>query len=83
MVFTGYLRPDGALVLVPDCFVASREAHVRHGPLRFAGHFESDSQPDPILWERVMADMDRQSYAIVRHDTGLRLACVGRVLQSA
>lgn len=83
MVFTGYLRLDGALVLVPDCFVASREAHARHGPLRFAGHFESDSQPDPVLWDRVLADMDSQSYAIVRQETGRLLACIERIQQSA
>lgn len=83
MVFTGYLRNDGALVLVPECFLASREAHARHGPLRFAGHFESDSQPGAKLWERVLADMDRQSYAIVRHETGQGLACVERMQQRA
>lgn len=83
MVFTGYLRNDGAFVLVPDCLVASRDAHARHGPLRFAGHFESNSQPDPVLWERVMADVDRQSYAVVRKETGRGLDCLERMQRSA
>lgn len=76
MIFTGYHRPDGALVLVPECFVASREAEKHNGPLRFAGHFETDSQPDPSIWRRVLADIDRQSYAVLRLETGQRLSCV-------
>lgn len=73
MLFKAYRRNDGAFVLVPDCCVASRDAERRHGPLRFTGHVDPAAQADAALWRRVENDIDRQSYAVVRQDTGLRL----------
>lgn len=73
MIFKAYTRPDGAYVLVPDCLVASREAHRRHGPLGFVGHLDGrDGLEDPA-WRRILADIDQQSYAVVRRATGERL----------
>lgn len=66
MVFKAYARRDGALVLVPDCLVASREAEARHGPLVFIGRIDDERHPDPAIWSRVLKDIDRQSYAVVR-----------------
>lgn len=66
MIFKAYTRQDGAIVLVPECMVASREAHARHGPLTYAGHVDSSGVPDRAVWRRVLADIDRQSYAVVR-----------------
>jgi hypothetical protein len=83
MIFKGYRRSDGALVLVPDCLVASRDAERRHGPLTLLGHFDSDSQPDPAIWNRVLADIDRQSYAVVRQETGRSLVRIDLVATTA
>lgn len=66
MIFKAYARPDGAYVLVPDCLVASREAQRRHGPLEYRGRVDSSSYPDAAVWQRVLSDVDRQSYAVVR-----------------
>lgn len=66
MIFNAYERDDGALVLVPDCFVASRDAEARHGPLVHVGRIDARLLPEPRIWQRVLADMDRQSYAVVR-----------------
>ena len=66
MIFRAYARRDGALVLVPDCLVASRDAEARHGPLVFMGRIDHERLPDPAIWDRVLADVDRQSYAVVR-----------------
>lgn len=76
MIFRAYARPDGAYLLVPDCLVASRDAESRHGPLRPVGYLDSDAQPDSALWQRVVGDIDRQSYAVVRQETGRRLLAV-------
>lgn len=67
MIFKAYSRPDGAIVLVPECMVASKEAEVRHGPLAYAGIVDSSCVPDRAVWRRVLADIDRQSYAVVRN----------------
>lgn len=77
MDFRAYRRPDGAYVLVPDCLVASREAQARHGPLELAARFDAPCPPDDPVWHRVLSDLDRQSYSVVRRSTGgqlLRLA---------
>lgn len=74
MVFNAYSRRDGALVLVPDCFVASRDAEARHGPLVFIGLIDHETHPLPAIWERVLADVDRQSYAVVRSSARTLLA---------
>ncbi|TZF89804.1 hypothetical protein [Cognatilysobacter lacus] len=76
MDFKAYRRPDGAYVLVPDCFVASRDAQARHGPLVLVARFDAACPPDDPVWQRVLADLDRQSYAVVRRDTGDRLVLV-------
>ncbi|HEY4582685.1 MAG TPA: hypothetical protein VIG88_07470 [Lysobacter sp.] len=73
MEFKAYRRPDGAYVLVPDCLVASRDAQARHGPLQLVARFDADCPADDPVWRRILADIDRQSYAVVRRDTGDRL----------
>lgn len=73
MEFKAYRRPDGAYVLVPDCFVASRDAQARHGPLALVARFDVDCPIDDPVWHRVLADIDRQSYAVVRRETGEQL----------
>lgn len=83
MVFSAYRRGDGAFVLVPDCLIASREANATHGPLIFVAAFESGCDADETIWQRVMADIDRQSYAVVRRQTGERYMRIGRVLSAA
>ncbi|HZX79370.1 MAG TPA: hypothetical protein VFE72_00245 [Lysobacter sp.] len=70
MEFKAYRRPDGAYVLVPDCLVASRDAQARHGPLVLVARFDAACPPDDPVWQRVLADIDHQSYAVVRRDTG-------------
>jgi hypothetical protein len=77
MDFKAYRRPDGAYVLVPDCLVASRDAQARHGPLVLLARFDATCPADDPVWNRVLEDLDRQSYAVVRRQTGeqlLRLA---------
>lgn len=69
MIFKAYSRNDGALVLVPDCLIASRDARARHGPLVFIGQVDANEHPDSDAWKRVLADVDRQSYAVVRRST--------------
>ncbi len=66
MIFKAYARRDGAFVLVPDCLVASRDAEARHGPLSYVGHVDASRYEQPEIWHRVLADIDRQSYAVVR-----------------
>jgi hypothetical protein len=66
MIFKAYRRQDGAVVLVPECMLASKEAESRHGPLAYAGLVDSSCVADPAAWRRVLADIDRQSYAVVR-----------------
>ncbi|TCZ88333.1 hypothetical protein [Lysobacter sp. N42] len=66
MIFRAYARGDGALLLVPDCLVASRDAERRHGPLLFIGRIDDRHLADQAVWNRVLADIDRQSYAVVR-----------------
>lgn len=66
MLFKAYARSDGALVLVPDCLVASRDAQARHGPLVLIGRLDASQHPDAEVWHRVLSDIDRQSYAVVR-----------------
>ena len=73
MDFKAYRRPDGAYVLVPDCLVASRDAQARHGPLALVARFDAPCTPDDPVWARVLADIDRQSYSVVRRDTGEQL----------
>lgn len=74
MFFIAYRRPDGALLLVPDCMLASREAQQRHGPLVPLGRVRTGPDPNDALWRRVLADIDRQSYSLVRRDLRLDLA---------
>lgn len=66
MIFKAYARHDGAYILVPDCLVASREAQTRHGPLSYVGLVDSSTHLEPAVWDRVLSDVDRQSYAVVR-----------------
>lgn len=66
MIFKAYARRDGAFVLVPDCLIASRDAELRHGPLVYVGHVDASRHEEPAVWNRVLADIDRQSYAVVR-----------------
>jgi hypothetical protein len=73
MDFKAYRRPDGAYVLVPDCLVASRDAQARHGPLALVARFDAPCSPEDPVWHRVLADLDRQSYAVVRRETGEQL----------
>ena len=73
MDFKAYRRPDGAYVLVPDCFVASRDAQARHGPLVLVARFDAPCPPEEPIWHRVLSDLDRQSYAVVRRETGEQL----------
>lgn len=73
MYFKAYRRPDGAVLLVPDCMLASRDAHRRHGPLVPLGRVDADPQRDDALWRRVLADVDRQSYAVIRRGMPLEL----------
>ena len=83
MDFKAYRRPDGAYVLVPDCLVASRDAQARHGPLVLVGRFDAPCPAEDPIWNRVLGDLDRQSYAVVRRDTGeqlLRLATLSAIV---
>lgn len=77
MEFRAYRRPDGAYVLVPDCLVASRDAELRHGPLVLVAVCSTDCPVDDPVWHRVLADIDRQSYAVVRRETGEHLVRLG------
>ncbi|GAB6197229.1 hypothetical protein [Lysobacter xanthus] len=70
MEFKAYRRSDGAYLLVPDCLVASREAQARHGPLTLAARFDADLVSGDPLWQRVLEDIDRQSYAVIRRENG-------------
>lgn len=76
MIFRAYARRDGALVLVPECFVASRDAQVRHGPLTFVGRIDHERHARSTAWDRVLGDIDRQSYAVVRSSARAMLAAV-------
>lgn len=83
MEFKAYRRPDGAYMLVPDCLVASRDAQARHGPLVLVARFDIDCPVDDPVWHRVLSDIDQQSYALVRRETGDRLISQASVHQTA
>lgn len=71
--FTVYLRPDDAYVFVPDCMVASREAERLHGPLIYCETIDTSDYPVPGIWETVMDEVDRQSFAVLHSVIGRRL----------
>ena len=77
MIFNAYARHDGALLLVPDCLVASRDAEARHGPLDFVGQVDTERLGRPDVWRRVQDDIDRQSYAVVRRSMMALLSTPG------
>lgn len=73
MKFTVYSRPDGAYVLVPDCMLASQEAHSIHGPLTFCDSLDSEAYPMPAIWETVMSEVDQRSFAVLHPLIGQQL----------
>lgn len=83
MIFKAYRRKDGAVVLVPECMIASKEAETRHGPLAYAGLVDPSCVPDRAVWRRVLADIDRQSYAVVRSSLALVVDDGTRPLETA
>ena len=73
MRFNVYTRPDGAFLLVPDCMTASREAEALHGPLAFCDTIDSDEYPVPALWDRVAAEIDQLSFAVLQPAVGRQM----------
>ncbi|HSR64075.1 MAG TPA: hypothetical protein VLM17_00500 [Xanthomonadaceae bacterium] len=68
-----YTSTAGRCVLVPDCFLPSAESERRYGPLRRCG---SVHLPEPVvdaLWRRVLSDLDRRPFAVLRRNDARRL----------
>ena len=73
MIFTVYTRPDGAYLLIPDCLHVPRAAEVAHGPLQYCETVDSEEHAMPALWERVMAEVDQMSFAILQAAVGRQM----------
>jgi hypothetical protein len=65
MLFAIYTRPDGAYVLVPDHVPPSVDAQNGTGPLTFCETINVNDHPHPAVWERVNAEIDRHSFAVL------------------
>jgi hypothetical protein len=61
-----YTRADGAYVLVPDHMTPSADAQNGTGPLTFCETINASEHPHPAVWERVNAEIDRHSYAVLQ-----------------
>ena len=61
-----YTRPDGAYVLVPNHVTPSLDAQNGTGPLTFCETIDVSEHPHPAVWERVNAEIDRHSYAVLQ-----------------
>ena len=66
MYFAIYTRPDGAYVLVPDQMPPSTDAQNGTGPLTFCETVNVKDHPHPAVWERVKAEIDRHSFAVLQ-----------------
>jgi len=73
VIFTVYTRPDGAYLLIPDCLHVPRAAEVAHGPLQYCETVDSEEHAMPALWERVMAEVDQMSFAILQAAVGRQM----------
>lgn len=68
-----YTSTAGRCVLVPDCFLPSAESERRYGPLRRCGSLHLDEPVADALWRRVLADLDRRPFAVLRRNDARRL----------
>lgn len=68
-----YTSTAGRCVLVPDCFLPSAESERRYGPLRRCGSVHLAEPVDDALWQRVLAELDRRSFAVLRRNDARRL----------
>ena len=68
-----YTSTGGRSVLLPDCFLPSAESERRYGPLRRCGSLHLDEPVDDALWRRVLADLDRRPFAVLRRNDARRL----------
>jgi len=73
VIFTVYTRPDGAYLLIPDCLRVPPTAEAAHGPLEYCDTVDSDQHAMPALWERVMAEVDQMSFAILQAAVGRQM----------
>ena len=73
MIFTVYTRPDGAYLLIPDCLHVPRSAEAEHGPLEYCETVDSEQHALPALWERVIAEVDQMSFAILQAAVGRQM----------
>ena len=68
-----YTSTAGRCVLVPECFLPSAESERRYGPLRRCGILHLEEPVDDALWRRVLADLDRRPFAVLRRNEARRL----------
>lgn len=68
-----YTSTAGRCVLVPDCFLPSAESERRYGPLRRCGSLHLAEPVDDVLWQRVLADLERRPFAVLRRNDARRL----------
>lgn len=68
-----YTSTGGRCVLMPECFLPSTESERRYGPLRRCGSVHLDEPVRDMLWQRVLADLERRPFAVLRRNDARRL----------
>ena len=68
-----YSSIGGALVLVPACFEPSMELQEAHGRLQRCGRVDLTQSSGTPLGQRLIADFDRRSYAVLSPKDARRL----------
>ncbi len=83
MDLTVYRVADGCFVLVPACFQPSMACRRQYGALGRCGQVGIDEALCSIAWQRVIDEIDRNSYALVTpQDADLLLGAGHRCLQA-
>lgn len=57
--------PEGGYVFVPDCFLPPIECEHLYGPLLACGHMTIPHDQADGRWQRIIADIDRNSFALI------------------
>lgn len=78
MKFTVYTRRDGAYVFVPECMVPPLEAEGTHGRMTVSYVVESDDYPVASLWETILWDIDKFSFAVLQNAVARQLLKLDR-----
>lgn len=68
-----YTSTAGRCVLMPECFLPSAESVRRYGPLRRCGSVHLEEPVLDVLWMRVLSDLERRPFAVLRRHDARRL----------